>query len=133
MIEMIKTVNLNIDTLDKFPSQLSGGQCQRVIIAIVLTRNPKLLLLDEPTTALDKESSQIIIDLIISLQNKFDFLILYVTHDIKSIENICQDIIILKNGNIEEYGKTQSILKSTTNKYAKSLIESNFSSRSFRI
>ena len=73
-LEMLNVVNLDHNTLDKFSSQLSGGQCQRVIIAIVLSKTPKLLLLDEPTTALDKHSGKIILELIASLQKSLNFI-----------------------------------------------------------
>lgn len=132
-LHMIKLVNLDIDTLNKFPSQLSGGQLQRVVIAIVLSKTPKLLLLDEPTTALDKDTQQTILKLIKDLQNKLEFLILFVTHDITSIKDICEDIIILKDGYIVESGKTSDVLQNSSNEYTNNLIKSSFNSREFRI
>jgi peptide/nickel transport system ATP-binding protein len=130
---MLKMVNLNPDTLNKFPAQLSGGQLQRVVIAIVLSKEPKILLLDEPTTALDKKTQQLILNLIVRLQKKLNFLILFVTHDINSIKNICEDIIILKDGLIIESGKTLDILENSIEKYTNNLIQSNFASREYRI
>ncbi|MBT3280120.1 MAG: ABC transporter ATP-binding protein [Campylobacteraceae bacterium] len=132
-LHMIKLVNLDLDTLNKFPSQLSGGQLQRVVIAIVLSKTPKLLLLDEPTTALDKDTQQTILKLIKDLQNKLEFLILFVTHDITSIKDICEDIIILKDGYIVESGKTSDVLQNSSNEYTNNLIKSSFNSREFRI
>ncbi len=132
-LEMLSMVDLRNDTLDKFPAQLSGGQLQRVVIAIALSGQPKLLLLDEPTTALDKTTQTLIIELIKSLQNKFKFLMLFVTHDIASIENICDDIVILKNGTIVESGTTYDVLKNSNNPYTNSLIKSNFMNREYRI
>ena len=132
-VEMLKIVNLDLDTLEKFPAQLSGGQCQRVILAIVLSKVPKILLLDEPTTALDKQSSKLIIDLIKSLQNQFKFLILFVTHDILSVKDICNDIIILKDGKIVENGSYNEIINNHINPYTKKLINSNFQTREYRL
>lgn len=132
-LEMLSMVDLNKDTLDKFPAQLSGGQLQRVVIAIALSGQPKLLLLDEPTTALDKTTQTLIIKLIKSLQNKFNFLMLFVTHDIGSIEDICDDIVILKDGLIVESGTTYDVLKNSNNSYTNSLINSNFKNREYRV
>ncbi len=130
--KMLKLVNLEESYLEKFPSQLSGGQLQRIVIAIVLTKQPKILLLDEPTTALDKETQNTILDLIKSLQEKLDFLILFVTHDIASIENICEEIVILKDGKICESGLVNDILEKSDHPYTQSLIQSSFSNREFR-
>ena len=91
--EVLKLVDLDISLLNKFPSQLSGGQIQRVVIAIALSRNIKLLLLDEPTTALDEKNKKNIINLINDLKKRLNILILFVTHDIDSIKNICDEII----------------------------------------
>lgn len=131
-VEVLKLVDLDISVLNKFPTQLSGGQIQRVVIAIALSRNIKLLLLDEPTTALDEENKNNIINLINDLKKRLDILILFVTHDITSIKNICDEIIILKNGEIVEKGLTVDILSSPKEDYTKKLINSTFKNKQFR-
>ena len=131
-VEVLKLVDLDISVLNKFPTQLSGGQIQRVVIAIALSRNIKLLLLDEPTTALDEENKNNIINLINDLKKRLDILILFVTHDITSIKNICDEIIILKNGEIVEKGLTADILSSPKEDYTKKLINSTFKNKQFR-
>ena len=118
--------------MNKFPSQLSGGQIQRIVIAIALSRNIKLLLLDEPTTALDEENKTNIINLINDLKNRLNILILFVTHDIESIKDICNEIIILKDGQIIEKGFTRDILSSPKEDYTKKLINSTFKNKNFR-
>jgi peptide/nickel transport system ATP-binding protein len=130
--EVLKLVDLDISLLNKFPSQLSGGQIQRIVIAIALSRNIKLLLLDEPTTALDEENKTNIINLINDLKIRLNILILFVTHDIESIKNICNKIIILKNGQIIEKGFTTDILSSPKEDYTKKLINSTFKNKHFR-
>ena len=120
------------NVLKKFPSELSGGQIQRVVIAIALSRDIKLLLLDEPTTALDEENKNNIINLLIQIKEKLNILILFVTHDINSIKDICQNIIILKNGEIIEEGLTNKILSSPQKDYTKRLINSTFKNKIFR-
>jgi len=131
--DLLTMVQLDLKFKNKFPMQLSGGQLQRVVIAIALSKNPKLLLLDEPTTALDKKSKQSILQIIKKLQKKLDFIIIFVSHDIESIEDICENIIILKKGIICEKGKTKDVLSNPNNTYTKELILSNFKNREFRV
>ena len=130
--EVLTLVNLDKSVLKKFPSQLSGGQIQRIVIAIALSRDIKLLLLDEPTTALDEENKINIIQLINEIKTKLNILILFVTHDINSIKDICRNIIILKHGKIIEEGLTNEILSSPQKDYTKQLINSTFKNKFFR-
>lgn len=130
--EVLKLVDLENDVLDKFPNQLSGGQIQRVIIAIALSKDIKFLLLDEPTTALDIKNRNNIIGLIDQLIKKLNILILFVTHDIESIRTLCENIIIIKDGNIVEEGKTSSVLENPQHSYTKTLINSTFKNKEFR-
>jgi len=130
--EVLKLVDLDTRVLDKFPSQLSGGQIQRVIIAIALSKEIKFLLLDEPTTALDIENRNNIINLVDNLRKDLKILILFVTHDIESVKDICQEIVIIKNGLIIEQGNTKSVLNNPTHDYTKTLINSTFKNKDFR-
>ena len=126
---MLKLVGLDNFVLSRFPKQLSGGQLQRIVIALALSNDIKILLLDEPTTALDNNSKNVILNLIESLTLKLDILILFVTHDISSIQNICKDIIILKDGQIVEQGKTMEILNNPSQNYTKKLINARFDNK----
>ena len=130
--EVLNLVDLDKSVLKKFPSQLSGGQIQRVVIAIALCREIKLLLLDEPTTALDEENKNNIINLLNQIKEKLNILILFVTHDINSIKGICEKIIILKNGKIIEKGLTNEVLSTPKEEYTKRLINSTFKNKIFR-
>ncbi len=130
--EVLNLVDLDKSVLKKFPSQLSGGQIQRVVIAIALSREIKLLLLDEPTTALDEENKNNIINLLNQIKEKLNILILFVTHDINSIKGICEKIIILKNGKIIEKGLTNEVLSTPKEEYTKRLINSTFKNKIFR-
>ena len=130
--DVLALVNLDKGVLKKFPSQLSGGQIQRIVIAIALSRDIKLLLLDEPTTALDEENKINIIQLINDIKTKLNILILFVTHDINSIKDICTNMVILKNGKIIEEGLTNQILYSPQKDYTKQLINSTFKNKIFR-
>lgn len=131
-IETFTLLNLPLDILEKYPSQISGGQIQRVVIAIAISRDIKLLLLDEPTTALDFENKINIIKIIKELQNTLNIKILFVTHDIESIKDICEDTVIIKSGKIIEFGKTDIILNKPTHEYTKKLLDSNFKNKKFR-
>lgn len=131
--KLFELVDLPKVMQDRFPMQLSGGQLQRVVIAIALSNNPKLLLLDEPTTALDDNSKDIILNLIKDLQDKLNFILIFVSHDIDSVKTICQKVAIIKNGTIVEYGETKNIVSHPQNSYTKQLLQSNFSNREFRI
>jgi len=131
-IKYLNLVNLSSDFLEKYPNQLSGGQLQRIVIAIALSSNPKLLLLDEPTTALDHTTKLQIINLIKTLQEEYQFKIIFVTHDIHSIGEICEDIIVLYLGTIVEEGTTNEILQNPKHPYTKKLIDSSFTNRLFR-
>lgn len=131
-IESLKLVDLDETVLNKFPSQLSGGQIQRVVIAIAISKDLKILLLDEPTTALDIQNKDNIINLINELKEKLNILILFVTHDIESIKEICKEIVIIKKGKVIEMGKCKEILNNPKEEYTKILINSTFKNKKFR-
>jgi len=130
--ELFGEVGLDLDMLERFPSELSGGQLQRVVIAMALEKRPKLLLLDEPTTALDPQTKEIILSLLRELQKKEKFLMLFVTHDILSAKELCEDICVIKNGVIVENGKMLEVINNPKEQYTKILIEANFANRNFR-
>lgn len=129
---LLKMVGLETWVKERFPSELSGGQLQRVIIAIALSHKPKMLLLDEPTTALDSELKEQILKLIKSLQKSTGFKIFFVTHDIGSVPLLCENIAVINKGKIVESGKIDDILSHPKQEYTKRLIEANFKNREFR-
>jgi len=122
-------VELDKSLLFRYPSELSGGQLQRVIIAMALSTQPKLLLLDEPTTALDSRTKESILKLIASLQEHIGYKLLFVTHDIEATKLLCEEIAILKEGEIIEEGRVEEVLQYPRTAYAKRLIEANFKQR----
>jgi peptide/nickel transport system ATP-binding protein len=125
-------VELDKNLLFRYPSELSGGQLQRVIIAMALSSEPKLLLLDEPTTALDSSTKESILKLIKKLQSQMGYRLLFVTHDIDATRLLCDEIAILKEGKIIESGSVEAILTHPKSDYAKLLIASNFKYRGKR-
>jgi len=131
-LELFESVGLDSKLLDRFPPELSGGQLQRVVIAMAIENQPKLLMLDEPTTALDPKTKQIILNLLKELQKELKFKILFVTHDIASAKELCDEICVIKEGKVIESGDIKDILQNPKDIYTKTLIESNFSNRKFR-
>jgi len=131
--ELFYEVGLSEDLLERFPPELSGGQLQRVVIAMALEKHPKLLLLDEPTTALDPKTKVVILNLLKDLQKKEKFSILFVTHDISSAKEVCEDICVINSGVLIENGKMSEVIQTPKNEYTKTLIEANFANRNFRI
>ncbi len=131
--ELFKSVGLDAELLDRFPPELSGGQLQRVVIAMSLESKPKLLLLDEPTTALDPKTRVLILNLLRDLQLELGFKILFVTHDMNSAKNLCEDICVIKDGKVIENGKMSELLSKPKEEYTKILIQANFSNREFRV
>ena len=130
--KLFNELGLELSLLERYPPELSGGQLQRVVIAIAISQNPKLLLLDEPTTALDPQTRQSILKLLKELQQKEGFKMLFVTHDIASAESLCEDICVIKFGKLIECGKMGDVINNPKNEYTKTLIEANFANREYR-
>jgi len=126
-------VGLEESFLDRFPSELSGGQLQRVVIAFAFALNPKLLLLDEPTTALDIKSKEAILELLKALHVEHGFKLIFVTHDIDAVKELCEEIAIIKEGKIVESGNLKKVIEEPKDEYTKQLIDSGFKNRKFRI
>jgi len=130
--ELFLKVGLNEELLQRFSPELSGGQLQRVVIAMALESQPKLLLLDEPTTALDPETKTVVLDLLKELQKKEKFLMLFVTHDMNAASYLCEDICVIRDGKVVESGIMTDVLNTPQREYTKTLIEANFANRKFR-
>ena len=109
---------------NSYPHQLSGGQKQRLMIAMALICKPKLLIADEPTTALDIIVQKEIIELIKELQKQNSMSVLFISHDISLVSHIADKIIVMKEGEIIEKGKKINILKSPSHPYTKTLLKS---------
>ncbi len=122
--KLIKKVKLdNVDNLfEKYPHQISGGQKQRVMIVMALSCNPKLLIADEPTTALDVTIQKEIIEILKDLQKSENLSILFVSHDLRLVSKISDRIIIMKAGEIIEQGLNKQIFKSPKENYTKALL-----------
>ena len=107
----------------EYPHQLSGGMCQRVMIAQALSCNPSLLIADEPTTALDVTVQAQILELIFSLQEEFGMSVLYITHDLGVIAEIADTVAVMYLGRIVEFASTRRIFKNPLHPYTQRLLK----------
>jgi oligopeptide/dipeptide ABC transporter ATP-binding protein len=109
--------------IDSFPHELSGGMRQRVMIAMALSCNPKILIADEPTTALDVTIQAQIIELMQDLQKKLGMAIVFITHDLGVVSEISDHVMVMYLGNVMEIAETQEIFSNPLHSYTKSLID----------
>lgn len=107
-----------------YPHQLSGGQRQRVMIAMALACRPKLLIADEPTTALDVTIQQQILDLIVDIQHEYNMAVLLITHDLPMVRQIAADVSVMHKGKIVEQGKADTIFHQPQDSYTRHLLKS---------
>ena len=126
--QLIKKVLHEVQLFDdkritkSYPHELSGGQKQRVMIAMALLRNPKLLIADEPTTALDVTVQKEIIHLLKTLQSKYKMSILFISHDLSLVKKLADRVLVMNNGKIVESGDTDKIFKNPNHNYTKGLV-----------
>ncbi|TMH69465.1 MAG: ABC transporter ATP-binding protein [Betaproteobacteria bacterium] len=109
--------------IDAYPSQLSGGQQQRVMIAMAIACEPKLLIADEPTTALDVTIQKQILDLIAELQKKHQMSVLFITHDLAVVGEIADHVVVMRNGEIREQGPAKRVFEAPQDAYTKALLK----------
>ena len=123
-IALLKEVGIPLpeSRIDAYPMELSGGQQQRVMIAIAIACEPKLLIADEPTTALDVTIQKQIIDLIAALRERHKMSVLFITHDLALVGEIADQVVVMRNGDIREQGSTRQMFESPQDAYTKALL-----------
>jgi peptide/nickel transport system ATP-binding protein len=124
VIELLNEVGIPNPQLrvNSYPHEMSGGQQQRVMIAMAIACEPKLLIADEPTTALDVTIQKQILDLIASLQVKHNMSVLFITHDLGVVGDIADTVVVMQNGEIQEQGPVQAIFEAPQHPYTKALL-----------
>ena len=123
--ELLELVGLDPKrTLESYPHELSGGQRQRVLIAMALTRDPKLIIADEPTTALDVTVQKQVIDLLNELREKLGFAMIFVSHDLALVAKVAHSITVMYAGQVVEQGSTKEILTDPRHEYTRGLLGS---------
>ena len=123
--ELLRSVGLPYDILRRYPHQLSGGQKQRVVIAMAMALNPKLIIADEPTTALDVVSQEHILRLLRDVVKASGSTVVIISHDLSLIAEMCDRLAVMYLGRIVESGNARDILTSPAHPYTKALIDSN--------
>jgi peptide/nickel transport system ATP-binding protein len=120
--ELLMLVGIPVERVSSYPDELSGGQRQRVMIAMSMSCNPKLLIADEPTTALDVTVQAQILKLLDDLKSKLNMSMLFITHDFGVVEDIADDVIVMFKGKIVERGEVNQVLKKPKHPYTKALL-----------
>ena len=121
--ELLKKLNLDPKrVLDSYPFELSGGMSQRVGICMAMLLNPKVLMADEPTSALDVSIQKQLVDEMKLMRDLYGTAIVLVTHNMGVVSAIADNMLVLKNGTIMEYGETKSVIRSTKDAYTRMLI-----------
>lgn len=120
--EMLEQVGLTADHANRRPSELSGGQRQRVSIASAVITRPKLIIADEPVSALDVTIQAQILQLMVDLKKKFDLSCLFISHDLNVVYQICSRVLVMQNGIIVEQGNVDDIFANPQHEYTKQLL-----------
>ncbi|TIS92573.1 ABC transporter ATP-binding protein [Mesorhizobium sp.] len=126
VVDVLKEVGLDPATRNRYPHEFSGGQRQRIAIARAMVLNPRFVMLDEPTSALDMSVQAQVVDLLRSLQAKHDLAYLFISHDLKVIRALANDVIVMRNGKIVEAGPSEQIFASPQTDYTRALISAAF-------
>lgn len=123
ILEMLKSVGLDESVLKRFPLEFSGGQQQRIGISRALVLRPKLLIADEPISALDVSIQAQVINIFKDLKQKYNLTILFISHDLRMVEYISDRIAVINKGKLLEIGPTKEIMQNFLHPYTKSLME----------
>ena len=122
VLEMAEKVGLSSEHLKRYPRELSGGQRQRVSIAAALIQGAKFIIADEPVSALDVTIQRQIMELIVQLQEEMKLSVLFISHDLNVIYQMCDRVLIMKDGQILEEGETEELFENPKTEYTKELL-----------
>ncbi len=122
VLELLETVSMKAEHLDRYPHEFSGGQKQRIVIARALACNPEIIILDEPTSALDVSVQAQILNLLKDLQKKFNLSFLFITHDLSVVQHIADNIAVMYLGKFVETGTINEVFYNPSHPYSKALL-----------
>jgi peptide/nickel transport system ATP-binding protein len=122
--EALASVNLDADTMTRYPHEFSGGQRQRIAIARAIVSRPRVLLADEPVSALDVTTRVQVIDLLARLRHEHGLALVMVSHDLGAVAAVCDRTVVLQSGRVVESGATRGLLTAPTTDYARTLVAS---------
>ena len=120
--ELLRRVGLRAEAADRYPHEFSGGQRQRIGIARALAVKPKLIVADEPVSALDVSVQKQVLELLDELREEMGLSLLFITHDLRVAATVCENILIMSKGQVVEQGTTESVFSSPSHPYTKSLL-----------
>jgi len=126
VVEVLNEVGLDPSTRFRYPHEFSGGQRQRIAIARAMVLKPRFVMLDEPTSALDMSVQAQVVDLLRGLQAKHDLAYLFISHDLKVVRALANDVIVMRNGQIVEAGPSRQIFENPQTDYTRALISAAF-------
>ncbi len=126
VVSALKEVNLDPESRFRYPHEFSGGQRQRIAIARAMVLNPKFVMLDEPTSALDMSVQAQVVDLLRALQKKHDLAYLFISHDLKVVRALANDVLVMRNGKAVEYGTSKEVFANPKTEYTKALMAAAF-------
>ncbi len=124
--EALREVDLDPDSMDRYPHEFSGGQRQRICIARALVLKPKMMVLDEPTSALDMSVQAQIVDLLRDLQKKHGLAYMFISHDLRVVRALAHDLIVIKGGVVVEQGTADQVFDNPQKDYTKALMKAAF-------
>lgn len=124
--KLLNLVGLPIEFKNRYPYQLSGGQCQRAAIARSISSHPKILICDEATSALDVSVQAQVVELLRNMSKELNISYIFITHDLALVSSFCNRVIVMKDGKIVEEGRVEEVLKNPQKEYTKLLLDSVF-------
>ena len=126
VVSVMKEVGLDPETRHRYPHEFSGGQRQRIAIARAMVLNPRFVMLDEPTSALDMSVQAQVVDLLRDLQKRHNLAYLFISHDLKVVRALANNVIVMRNGKVVEAGPAEQIFTRPRTDYTKALIAAAF-------
>jgi microcin C transport system ATP-binding protein len=126
VVSALEEVGLDPATRFRYPHEFSGGQRQRVAIARAMVLNPRFVMLDEPTSALDMSVQAQVVDLLRDLQRKHDLAYLFISHDLKVVRALANEVIVMRGGEVVERGPSEEIFERPKTDYTKALMAAAF-------
>jgi microcin C transport system ATP-binding protein len=124
--EMLEEVGIEADMIDRYPHEFSGGQRQRIAIARAMILKPRFVVLDEPTSALDMSVQAQIVDLLRELQDRYRLAYMFISHDLRVVRALADEVIVMKDGKVVEQGPAKPIFESPREPYTRALMAAAF-------